>query len=189
MTQPFNPLTRPSWDEWGLSIAKAVATRGECTRRRVGAVIISPKTRQIWAGYNGAAPGAPSCLDGACPRGRHYRIHGNAAPAEESPHMIVARASYDDLMPSFTRPVTVMCACGKEWPCPDTVEPDSSYDSGAGKCIAIHGELQCLLDAGRSQLDEACVMYVSEKPCPGCEKIISGYLKRVVWPDGEMRFP
>lgn len=182
----FNPLTRPSWDEWGLSIAKAVATRGECTRRRVGAVIISPKTRQIWAGYNGAAPGAPSCLDGACPRGRHYRAYRDAP--EPEPYVIIPHDPFD-ITTRFTKPQVIACACGKPWPCPDTVEPDSSYDSGAGKCIAIHGELQCLLDAGRSQLDEECVMYVSEKPCPGCEKIISGYLKRVVWPDGELVFP
>jgi dCMP deaminase len=185
----FNPLTRPGWDEWGLSIAKAVATRGECTRRRVGAVIISPKTRQIWAGYNGAAPGAPSCLDGACPRGRHYQVSVEAPPLAEEPHMITPRDLFSaDIVKTLLKPRFARCACGKGWPCPDTVTPDSSYDSGAGKCIAIHGELQCLLDAGRSQLDDTCVMYVSEKPCPGCEKIIAGYLKRVVWPDGELNF-
>jgi len=58
---------RPEWDEYYLLIAHAVSTRGECTRRQVGAVIVKDHTI-ISTGYNGAAPGARSCLDGACPR-------------------------------------------------------------------------------------------------------------------------
>lgn len=63
-------MSRPGWDEWGLGIAKAVSTRGDCTRRQVGAVILDADHRPVSFGYNGAAPGAPGCLtDGACPRG------------------------------------------------------------------------------------------------------------------------
>jgi dCMP deaminase len=52
-----------------LGIAKAVAARAKCTRRRVGAVLVTDK-RIIATGYNGAASGLPDCLDGACPRGQ-----------------------------------------------------------------------------------------------------------------------
>lgn len=60
-------MSRPDWDTYFLGIAKAVATRGECTRRQVGAVIVKDH-RIVSTGYNGAPAGAPSCLEGACPR-------------------------------------------------------------------------------------------------------------------------
>lgn len=60
-------MRRPGWDEYYLSIAFAVAARGECSRRRVGAVIVKDQAI-IATGYNGAPAGEPSCLDGHCPR-------------------------------------------------------------------------------------------------------------------------
>ncbi|TXH41620.1 MAG: cell division protein DedD [Actinobacteria bacterium] len=60
---------RPDWDTYYLGIAAAVAKRGECSRRQVGAVIVKDHTI-IATGYNGAPPGQPSCLEGACPRAR-----------------------------------------------------------------------------------------------------------------------
>jgi dCMP deaminase len=59
---------RPSKSEWGLLVAEAVATRGECTRRKVGAIVVNKRGRIVGAGYNGAPARKKSCLDGACPR-------------------------------------------------------------------------------------------------------------------------
>lgn len=60
---------RPTWEEYFLSLARAVATRADCTRRQVGAVIVKDH-RVMATGYNGAPPGADGCLTkGACPRG------------------------------------------------------------------------------------------------------------------------
>lgn len=62
---------RPSWDEWGLALARAVALRADCSRRQVGAVLITGDHRVAATGYNGAPSGMPGCLThGACPRGR-----------------------------------------------------------------------------------------------------------------------
>jgi dCMP deaminase len=59
---------RPDWDEWGLWIAAAVALRADCRRLRVGSVLMDSHHRIVGQGYNGAAPGGPSCLKGQCPR-------------------------------------------------------------------------------------------------------------------------
>lgn len=64
---PVPPV--PSWDDYFLGIATAVAARAKCTRRRVGAVLTIDH-RIIATGYNGAAPGEDDCLMGACPRGQ-----------------------------------------------------------------------------------------------------------------------
>lgn len=61
---------RPSWDEWALAMADVVATRADCTRSKVGAVILSRTHRVLAVGYNGAIAGIPGCESaGNCPRG------------------------------------------------------------------------------------------------------------------------
>ncbi|AKY03718.1 dCMP deaminase [Streptomyces phage Lannister] len=65
---------RPSWDEWALAIAEVVATRADCTRSQVGAVILSRTHRVLAVGYNGLPAGLPGCATaGNCPRGRLSR--------------------------------------------------------------------------------------------------------------------
>lgn len=154
-------MTRPDWHEYGLNLARAASTRGDCTRRQVGAVILDAEHRVVSVGYNGSYPGGPSCLEGQCPRGRHY-------------------LPYDS--PGY-------CACGKEWVhpqgCPDAVPPGSSYDTGPGACIAVHAEMNALLAVDdRSRLPGA-VLYVTAEPCDGCLKILrSTRLREIHWDDG-----
>lgn len=59
---------RADWHDYFLNVAQAVAARGDCSRRQVGAVIVDGDHRIIATGYNGTEPGGKSCLAGECPR-------------------------------------------------------------------------------------------------------------------------
>lgn len=62
-------ITKPSWDEYYLNIAKAVSQRGDCTRRQHGAIVVK-NHKIVSTGYNGTPAGDDrSCLaTGQCPR-------------------------------------------------------------------------------------------------------------------------
>jgi dCMP deaminase len=59
-----------------MSIARAVGTRSNCSRRSVGALIVV-ENAIIAAGYNGTPIGVRNCCDGGCPR-----CASDAAPGE-----------------------------------------------------------------------------------------------------------
>lgn len=73
--------TRPDWDSYFLRMASSVAARADCTRRKVGAVVVMDR-RVVSTGYNGTpSRGQAGCLDGRCPRGRltHDELPGYSA--------------------------------------------------------------------------------------------------------------
>jgi dCMP deaminase len=53
-------VTRPSWDEYFMQIAREVSTRATCERRSVGAVAVLDR-RILTTGYNGAPRGLEHC--------------------------------------------------------------------------------------------------------------------------------
>jgi len=58
---------RPSWDRYFIEIARMVAMRSNCVKRRVAAVIVKDR-RIISTGYNGTPRGVKNCSEGGCPR-------------------------------------------------------------------------------------------------------------------------
>lgn len=60
-------LHRPDWDHYFMKIATVVATRGNCLRRQVAAVIVKDQ-RLISTGYNGTPRGVKNCFEGGCER-------------------------------------------------------------------------------------------------------------------------
>jgi dCMP deaminase len=58
---------RPSWDEYFMAIARVVASRSNCVKRKVAAVITIDR-RIISTGYNGTPRGTRNCNEGGCPR-------------------------------------------------------------------------------------------------------------------------
>ncbi|QGJ89110.1 deoxycytidylate deaminase [Gordonia phage Untouchable] len=130
---------RPNWDEYGLALAQAAATRADCTRRKVGAILMASDHSIVGSGYNGGPSKGPSCLKGECPRGRLTH---------------------------------------------DQLPADSPYDSGGGKCVALHAEWNLLLRSSWADMSGA-TLYITEEPCHICRVLIGGtQIVKVVWPNG-----
>lgn len=90
-------LPRPDWDDYFLGIAEAVSMRGECSRSRVGAVLV--RDRRIRStGYNGAPSGRPSCLQGACPRATSNAIPGVSSYTDPATACIAIHAEANALL-------------------------------------------------------------------------------------------
>lgn len=70
-------FTRPNWDEYFMNIAKVVASRSNCIKRKVAAIIVKDK-RVISTGYNGTPRGAKNCNEGGCPRCNSMAKSGTA---------------------------------------------------------------------------------------------------------------
>lgn len=68
-------MVRPSWDDYFMSIAKVVATRSNCIKRKVAAIIVKDK-RIISTGYNGTPRGVRNCNEGGCPRCKAFSESG-----------------------------------------------------------------------------------------------------------------
>lgn len=193
-------MSRPDRDAWHLRGTEWLAEMGDCTRRKVGALIVGPDKRFWGLGYNGGRPGGPSCLKGACPRGRHYRKpqadnyaeydcqgHGDAGLEGGSGWETCVGRGHPGVASGG------LCACGNAWPCPDAVAPGSAYDTGPGACIASHAEANAVADAqrkGHGTLPDA-TLYVSCEPCEGCVRHIRNttQIAAIRWPDGVIGLP
>ncbi len=64
---------RPAWDEYFMGFAAQAATRSDCIRAQVGAVIVNTRRKVKGTGYNNSPVGVESCLK----RGACYRILNN----------------------------------------------------------------------------------------------------------------
>lgn len=70
-------ISRPGWDEYFMNIAKVVASRSNCMKRKVAAIIVRDK-RIISTGYNGTPRGTKNCNEGGCPRCNNMAASGTA---------------------------------------------------------------------------------------------------------------
>lgn len=87
---------RPGWDDYFMKIARVVASRSNCMKRRVAAVIVK-EGRIISTGYNGTPRGTKNCNEGGCPRCNAFNPSGKSltecycSHAEEN---AIVQASY-----------------------------------------------------------------------------------------------
>jgi dCMP deaminase len=78
VTRALNLQTkRPDWDEYFLSIAQVVASRSNCVKRKVAAILVKDR-RIISTGYNGTPRGTRNCNEGGCPRCNSLAASGTA---------------------------------------------------------------------------------------------------------------
>lgn len=71
-----------------------------------------------------------------------------------------------------------------------SVASGSSYDTGAGSCVAIHAEANALIYCNREDLIGS-TLYITHDfgPCDGCLRLIKAAgVSRVVYPKGELKF-
>jgi dCMP deaminase len=68
-------LPRPGWDQYFMNIAKVAASRSNCLKRKVAAIIVREK-RIISTGYNGTPRGTQNCNEGGCPRCNNLATSG-----------------------------------------------------------------------------------------------------------------
>lgn len=68
-------VDRPSWDDYFMGIARMAATRSNCIKRKVAAVIVRDK-RIISTGYNGTPRGVRNCSEAGCPRCNNFSQSG-----------------------------------------------------------------------------------------------------------------
>jgi len=87
---------RPDWDEYFMSIARVVASRSNCVKRKVAAVITKDR-RIISTGYNGTPRGTRNCNEGGCPRCNSFAPGGtrlDACLGSHSEENAITQAAY-----------------------------------------------------------------------------------------------
>lgn len=67
LRESLKHVERPGWDEYFMRIAQVVASRSNCLKRKVAAVIVKDG-RIISTGYNGTPRNTKNCFEGGCPR-------------------------------------------------------------------------------------------------------------------------
>lgn len=65
--QRHSHFERPGWDAYFMSVAKVVASRSNCVKRKVAAVVTIDR-RIVSTGYNGTPRGVRNCNEGGCAR-------------------------------------------------------------------------------------------------------------------------
>lgn len=77
--------------------------------------------------------------------------------------------------------------CATDGACPrgqlsyEQVREFTDYESGPGRCVSAHAEVNALLHSGRDS--RGATLYVTDSPCPACSKVIrAAGIARVVTP-------
>jgi dCMP deaminase len=104
---------RPSWDEYFMSIARVVASRSNCVKRMVGAVIVKDR-RIISTGYNGTPRGTRNCNEGGCPRCARGTEAGRALDeclCSHGEENAITQAAYHGVNVRDATVYTTLCPC------------------------------------------------------------------------------
>jgi dCMP deaminase len=109
----FRFSKRPDWDEYFMRIARVVACRSNCVKRKVAAVITKDH-RIISTGYNGTPRGVRNCNEGGCPRCNAFAPTGTrldeclCSHGEEN---AITQAAYHGVSVLGATLYTTLCPC------------------------------------------------------------------------------
>ena len=104
---------RPGWDEYFMDIARVVAMRSNCVKRKVACVLTIDR-RVIATGYNGTPRGVTNCNEGGCPRCNSFGPGGSdlgeclCSHAEEN---AITQSAYHGVRVRDATLYTTFCPC------------------------------------------------------------------------------
>ncbi len=104
---------RPSWDEYFMTIAQVVASRSNCVKRKVAAVITVDR-RLVSTGYNGTPRGTRNCNEGGCPRCNSFGEAGarlDECLCSHGEENAITQAAYHGVSVRGATLYTTLCPC------------------------------------------------------------------------------
>jgi dCMP deaminase len=163
-------MIRPSKDKVFMDVCDAVAQRGTCDRKQVGAIIVIDD-RIVSTGYNSSIPGASHCCDPEtfweCPRcGEKIEVPERTWDSE-----IGGMPLCDDRLCSGL-----------------LIKKHGGHDMEEGHCVrTVHGEINAIAQCaylGVRLKDAGAKLYVNTLPCWACFKtIISAGVHETIYRD------
>ncbi len=148
-------MSRPTWDEYFLEIAKLVASRSTCVRRQVGTVLVKDN-RVLATGYNGAPSQLPHCYDVGC-----LREKMGVPPGERHELCRGLHAEQNALIQAAYHGVSVRGAVLYSTHFPCVICTKMLINAGIKKVIYLEGYPD---DLSEQMLREAAIEVVRAKP-------------------------
>ena len=99
---------RSSWDQYFMDIARQVASRATCDRKRVGAILVRDRTI-LSTGYNGSIRGLPHCSDVG-----HMMENGHCVATVHAEANAIIQAAKNGVRMDGATIYTTASPC---WPC------------------------------------------------------------------------
>lgn len=106
-------MSRPSWDEYFMSMAHLASRRATCDRKHVGAILVREK-QVLATGYNGALPGEPHCDEAGHDLVKLFDGSENCVRTQHAESNVVAQAAKHGIV---TAGGTVYVNTYPCWPC------------------------------------------------------------------------
>jgi dCMP deaminase len=106
-------FSRPGWDDYFMSIARVVASRSNCVKRKVAAVVTIDR-RVVSTGYNGTPRGVRNCNEGGCPRCNSFGPGGEAlgeCVCSHGEENAITQAAYHGVALRGATLYTTFCPC------------------------------------------------------------------------------
>ena len=106
-------FARPGWDEYFMNVALVVASRSNCVKRKVAAVVTLDR-RIISTGYNGTPRGVRNCNEGGCPRCNSFGRGGadlGECVCSHGEENAITQAAYHGVSLKGATLYTTFCPC------------------------------------------------------------------------------